>query len=90
MDSGLLLRIFSSWEMIAACIFLILLLPLVFFIASTTSRPRIAPRIKKAPAARKRPEMPTEEGEPGEEDAPEETRRGARGRVRDEDQEENA
>jgi hypothetical protein len=89
MDSRLLLRIFSSWEMIAVCIFLILLLPLVFFIASTTSRPRIAPKAKKATPARKRPEKPAE-GEPEEQEEPEDARRGSRGRALDDDQEEKA
>ena len=88
MDSGLLLRILSSWEVIAACIFLILLLPLVFFIASTTSRPRVAPKTTKAPAARKRPEKPPE-GEPAVEE-PEDVRREPRGRALDDDQEEKA
>jgi hypothetical protein len=34
MESGLFLRIFSSWEMIAACLVFMFLLPLIFFAAS--------------------------------------------------------
>ena len=40
MESGLYVKVFSSVEVIVACLFLILLLPLVFFIASTKSRRR--------------------------------------------------
>jgi hypothetical protein len=40
MDSGLYTKVFTSAEVIAASLFLILLLPLVFFIASTKSRRR--------------------------------------------------
>jgi hypothetical protein len=45
MDSGLFLSIFSSWEMIGACLFVMLVLPLVFFVASTRSRRRPARRV---------------------------------------------
>lgn len=38
MESGLYVQVFSSVEVIVACLFLIFLLPLVFFIASTKSR----------------------------------------------------
>jgi hypothetical protein len=39
MDSGLLLSVFTSWEVIAVCLCVMLFLPLVFFVASTKSRP---------------------------------------------------
>ncbi len=59
MDSGLYLSVFSSWEVIAACLFLMFLLPLVFFIASTSSRRRIPMRVLRMRApARKRPQSP--------------------------------
>ena len=32
---------FSGWEVIAACVFLMFLLPLIFFIASVRRRPRL-------------------------------------------------
>jgi len=47
MDSGLYLSIFSSWEVIASCLFLMFLLPLVFFIASTRSHGRVTQRVLK-------------------------------------------
>ena len=40
MDSGLYGQVLSSPEVIAAALFVILLLPLIFFIASTRSRGR--------------------------------------------------
>ncbi|MGA2977173.1 MAG: hypothetical protein ABSF77_17845 [Spirochaetia bacterium] len=54
MDSGLYLHVFFSWEVIATSLILMLLLPLVFFVASTRSRNRrpAAVRMKLAPAAR--------------------------------------
>jgi hypothetical protein len=62
MDSGLYTKVFTSTEVIAASLFLILLLPLVFFIASTRSRRRFVrpagphrsarPRVRPKPAAR--------------------------------------
>ena len=59
MDSGLYTKVFTSTEVIAASLFLILLLPLVFFIASTKSRRRFSqpsPRVRRArrPAAAER------------------------------------
>jgi hypothetical protein len=54
MESGLFVQVLTSAEVIAAALFLILLLPLVFFIASTRSRRRFvrAPaRVKKAKPA---------------------------------------
>jgi hypothetical protein len=55
MESGLLLGILSTPEVIGASVFLMLLLPLVFFIASTRSRPRrpVAKPAPKAPKAAK-------------------------------------
>lgn len=54
MDSDLYLHVFSSWEVIATSLILMLLLPLVFFVASTRSRNRRPPpvRIKSARSAR--------------------------------------
>ena len=85
MESGLYLSLFSSWEMIAVCIFLILLLPLVFFIASTAGRRRVAPRTRKVVATPTRgaPEPEPDEEEPQGRDSP-------RGRAVDEDPEEDA
>ena len=40
METGSLMLAFGDWEVIAACLFLMLLLPLIFFIAST--RPQAA------------------------------------------------
>jgi hypothetical protein len=58
MDSGLYVQVLSSTEVIAAALFMIFLLPLVFYIASTRSRkkfvrgPSLA-RVKRArPAAK--------------------------------------
>ncbi len=50
MDSGLYVQVLSSGEVIAAALFLILLLPLVFYIASTKSRRKIV----RPPARRSR------------------------------------
>jgi len=61
MESGLFVQVLTSAEVIAAALFLIFLLPLVFFIASARSRRRFvrAPaRVKKAkpaPASAQRP-----------------------------------
>jgi hypothetical protein len=66
MESGQLLAILSTPEVIGASIFLMLLLPLVFFIASTRSKPRRpAPRPagKPAKAVKKAAEAPAEEDE---------------------------
>jgi hypothetical protein len=38
MGSGLFLRIFSSWEMIAACLLFMFLLPIIFFAASRAKK----------------------------------------------------
>jgi hypothetical protein len=66
MESGLYLSIITSWEVIAVCLFLMFLLPLVFFVASTKSRRRISLRVtrvrrppKKTPAVA--PQQPEEE-----------------------------
>jgi hypothetical protein len=67
MESGLFVQVITSTEVIAAALFLIFLLPLVFFIASTRSRRRFvrAPvrvkREKPAPKAVKAPEPGEEE-----------------------------
>jgi hypothetical protein len=83
MDSGLYLSIFSSWEVIAACLFLMFLLPLVFFVASTKSRRRIPLRVlrSRAPAKKRAasaPPRPPENGEEDERDERPSSRRGER------------
>jgi hypothetical protein len=67
MESGLFVQVITSAEVIAAALFLIFLLPVVFFIASTRSRRRFvrAPvRMKKEKPAPKTVKEP----EPGEEE----------------------
>jgi hypothetical protein len=34
MDSGLLLNLFASWQLIVACLAIMFLLPIIFFLAS--------------------------------------------------------
>jgi hypothetical protein len=59
MESGLYLSVLSSWEVIAACLFLMFLLPLVFFLASTKSSRRIPLRVLRIRApAKKRIKSP--------------------------------
>jgi hypothetical protein len=59
MESGLYLSVFSSWEVIAACLFVMFLLPFVFFVASTKSRRRIPSRVLRLRApAKKRIQSP--------------------------------
>ena len=90
MDSGLYLSIFSSWEVIAACLFLMFLLPLVFFIASTSSRKRIPLRVLRMRApAKKHTQSPTprpakEENEEESDERPSQ-RRGGRPEETEED-----
>ncbi len=58
MDSGLYIKVFSSWEVIVVSLLLMLFLPLVFYVASTRSKPRKpAPPVRK-PAPRKAPAAP--------------------------------
>jgi hypothetical protein len=77
MDSGLFVQVLSSTEVIAAALFLILLLPLVFFIASTRSRKRFVrgPSLARA-TKRARPAVkPAEEtDEPDDSEPPPRTR----------------
>ena len=71
MDSGLYIKVFSSWEVIVVSLILMLLLPLVFFVASTRSKPRKpAPPVRK-PAPRKAPAAPKP---PGDDEEPAERR----------------
>ncbi len=44
MENGSVMRAFVEWEVIAACLFFMLLLPLIFFVASLNRRPRPRPR----------------------------------------------
>jgi len=57
MESGLFVQVLTSTEVIAASLFLILLLPLVFFIASTRSRKRFVrnPPRTRSPRPVRRP-----------------------------------
>jgi len=88
MDSGLYLSIFSSWEVIAACLFLMFLLPLVFFIASTTSNRRIPRRVLKPRAPVKKPApapKPAKDENEDERDGRPSTRRPERTQAAEED-----
>ena len=58
MESGFLMRLLSSWEIVLVCIGLIVLMPVAFYLASLKPARRApAPRNvkKKAPAARTPP-----------------------------------
>jgi len=49
-SSAAYLRVLSSWQIIAVCLLLMFLFPLVFYVASTKSRKKPIPRApKKAP-----------------------------------------
>jgi len=69
MGSGLFISVFSSWEVILTALLLMFLLPLVFYVASTKSRPKkpVSPRPPRAkvtraqPAATPEPEAEAEE-----------------------------
>jgi len=79
MDSGLYTKVFTSTEVIVASLFLILLLPLVFFIASTKSRrtfvrpPGIARTGKRARATGRRAPAPRPAAAPAEDTPAEDT-----------------
>jgi hypothetical protein len=89
MESGLYLSIFSSWEVIAACLFVMFLLPFVFFMASTKSRRRIPRRVLKIPRPpKRRAESPPAKQDEEEEDVRNErpsARRGERSTGTDDD-----
>jgi hypothetical protein len=65
MDSGLFIGVFSSWEVILTALLLMFLLPLVFYVASTKSRPKRqpSPRIPKLKPALKAAPKPAETAE---------------------------
>ena len=67
MESGLYLQVFTSVEVIVAALFLIFLLPLVFFIASTKSRRKFVRLPAKSRTQRPVRRSPPE-AEPSEED----------------------
>ena len=74
MDSGVFGQVFSSWEVIATSLILILLLPLVFFVASTRAGRKkpvrlTPPRSRAKPSARSqyKPVEPEAAAEPREE-----------------------
>ncbi len=61
MDTATLLRLLTSWQFLAVCAFVILLLPLIVFISSRSARRRPTPppllrRRKAVRPARQRPE----------------------------------
>jgi hypothetical protein len=90
MESGLYLSVFSSWQVIAVCLFLMFLLPVVFFLASTTSRRRIPLRVLRLRAPpRKRtqrpPPRPAKEENANERDERPSARRGERPEETEED-----
>jgi hypothetical protein len=67
METGLYVQVFTSVEVIVAALFLIFLLPLVFFIASTKSRRKLV----RLPAKSRKPRpvrSPPQKAEPSEED----------------------
>jgi hypothetical protein len=59
MESGQFVHIFSSWEVIASCLLLMFLLPLVFFVASARSPVRRPAAVRVA--ARVKPKKPPRE-----------------------------
>jgi hypothetical protein len=87
MESGLYVQVFSSVEVIVACLFLIFLLPLVFFIASTKSRRRFVRVSAKTrgtkPVRRPKPAPPGDASEDDDSGGPPVPRDRARGRVSD-------
>jgi hypothetical protein len=59
MDSDLYLHVLSSWEVIAASLFMMLFLPLVFYVASTKTRRKNTPlplKPRKPKPAKPKPE----------------------------------
>jgi hypothetical protein len=75
MENGSLIIAFSAWEMIAVCVLFMLLLPLIFFIASARRRPRLQLPVKekvitgapaRAVASKPLDEKENEVREPGE------------------------
>jgi hypothetical protein len=57
-SSALFVSLFSSWQIIAVCLLLMFLLPLVFFVASTKSRKKSMTRAPKKRPARAKPRQP--------------------------------
>jgi hypothetical protein len=73
MDSDLYLHVLSSWEVIAASLFMMLFLPIVFYVASTKTRRKNTPptRVKMPKPKKTKPAAkPAEEPEEGPEDRP--------------------
>ncbi|HVO39300.1 MAG TPA: hypothetical protein VMV03_09765 [Spirochaetia bacterium] len=59
METGSIARVLGTWEIVAVCLFFMLLLPIIFFTASRKRLPRRAPVQKRAPSrARARPARP--------------------------------
>jgi hypothetical protein len=70
-SSALYLRLFSSWQIIAVCLLLMFLLPLVFYVASTKSRKKSSSRAPKKRPTREKvrqpvPQAAAENGGPAE------------------------
>ena len=81
MESGLYVQVFSSVEVIVAALFLIFLLPLVFFIASTKSRRRFV-RLPAKPRTSRPARRPPKKTPPAEDDDDLDTLPSARARER--------
>jgi hypothetical protein len=64
MGSGVFSQVFSSWEVIATSLIILLFLPLVFFVAATRSRKKKPVRVPP-PRSIKTVEPPPEDGETG-------------------------
>jgi hypothetical protein len=58
MEKGSLMLAFGEWEIIAVCIFFMLLLPLIFFIASARRRPYRSASVKEKADSRHRAGKP--------------------------------
>jgi hypothetical protein len=62
MESGQLVHVFSSWEVIVSCLLLLFLLPIVFFVASARSPVRRAlPARMAGPRPARKPAPPQAE-----------------------------
>jgi len=64
MNPELILSLLSSWQFIAVCALLMILLPLIFYVSSLKPMKRKPPAVKIKPEARKKKE-PKEKKESG-------------------------
>ena len=61
METGSIARILGAWEIVAVCLFFMLLLPIIFFIASRKRLPRRSEVQTRPPSrARARPARPAD------------------------------